>query len=139
MSDRAQQANLAIYEDDLDAIRDAVRALGGTKIVGHLLRPEMAPDQAGAWLKDCLNAERREKLSMAQILKVLRLAHDTGYHSPVQYLASEMGYAVTPIEPEDEYHALQRTFTESVKLQRQIMERMERMTHAPLAVVKSHA
>ncbi len=127
------QGSLALYEDDLDAIRDAVRAVGGTKVVGHSLRPDIAPDQAGAWLKDCLNAERREKLALSQVLKILRMAHDAGHHAPAQFLASEMGYAVQVIEPVDEIAALQRTFIESVSTQRHLIDRMERLTRPPLA------
>ena len=130
------QGALAIFEDDLDAIRDAVRVLGGTKIVGHLLRPDIAPDHAGAWLKDCLNAERREKLAMSQIIKVLRMAHDVGYHAPAQYLAAEMGYTEQAIEPGDEIAALQRPACDAVSSQKHLIERMERLTRAPLAQVK---
>lgn len=130
------QGSLAIYEDDLDAIRDAVRALGGTKVVGHCLRPDIAPDQAAPWLKDCLNIERREKLALSQILKILRMAHDAGYHAPAQFLAGEMGYMVQVIEPVDELAALQRTFIDSVSTQKALIERMERLTRPPLAQVK---
>jgi hypothetical protein len=132
----ASQGSLAIYEDDLDAIRDAVRVLGGTKTVGHSLRPDLAPDHSGAWLKDCLNAERREKLALSQVLRILRMAHDAGHHAPAQFLAAEMGYAVQVIEPTDELAALQRTFIDSVSAQRALIDRMERLTRAPLAQVK---
>lgn len=130
-----QQGSLAIYEDDLEALRDAVRALGGSKVVGHVLRPDMQPDQAGAWLKDCVNPERREKLALSQVLKIMRMAHDQGYHGPVQFLAGEMGYAVTPVEPADEVAALQRAFIESVTHQRAIADRIERMTRPAFSSV----
>ena len=132
----SNQTALAIYEDDLDAIRDAVRAIGGNKVVGHLLRPDITPDHAGAWLKDCMNTDRREKLSLSQNLKILRLAHDAGYHAPIQFLTGELGYSVQVIEPADEISALQRTFIESVSAQRHLIDRMERLTRAPLAVAK---
>lgn len=124
-----------MYEDDLDALADAVRVLGGAKKMGHSLRPDVAPDQAGAWLKDCLNRERREKLALSQVMTVLRMAHDIGYHGPLQFIVGEIGYAATPIEPQDELATLQRTFNASVSMQRQLVERMERLTRAPLAAV----
>lgn len=132
-----QQAALAIYEDELDAVRDAVRALGGTKEVGYALRPDLKPDAAGAWLKDCLNSERREKLCLSQVVRVMRLAHDSGYHAPALYLAAEMGYSAQPVEPADEVAALQRAFIESVAHQRAIADRIERVTRAPIHTVRS--
>lgn len=131
------QASLALYEDDLEALRDAVRSLGGSKSVGHALRPDIAPDQAGAWIKDCLNAERREKLALSQVMKVLRMAHDIGYHGPAQYLCGEIGYSVQVIEPADEVATLQRAFIESVAAQRSIADRIERLTKTPLQSIKS--
>lgn len=131
-----QQGSLAIYEDDLEAVRDAVRALGGTKVVGSALRPELAVDHAAAWLKDCLNPDRREKLSLRRVIKIMRLAHDAGYHGPAQFLAHEMGYAAQPVEPADEVAALQRAFIDSVQAQRAIADRIERLTRSPLAAVK---
>lgn len=132
-----KQASLAIYEDELDALRDAVRALGGTKVIGHCLRPDLKPDVAGGWLKDCLNPERREKLDLSQVVKVMRMAHDAGYHAPAQFLAAEMGYAAQPIEPSDEMAALQRAFIDSVGLQRTIADRIERLTQAPITAGRS--
>lgn len=131
-----KQGSLAIYEDDLEAVRDAVRALGGTKVVGSALRPEMAVDHAAAWLKDCLNVERREKLSLPRVIKIMRMAHDAGYHGPAQFLAHEMGYVAQPVEPADEVAALQRAFIESVQAQRSIADRIERLTKVALGVVK---
>ena len=131
-----KQASLAIYEDEFDALRDAVRALGGTKAIGHYLRPDLKPDIAGAWLKDCLNPERREKLDLSQVVRVMRLTHDAGYHGPAQFLAAEMGYAAQPVEPADEIAALQRAFIDSVAQQRIIADRIERMTRSPMVAVR---
>lgn len=133
------QAVLPIYEDELDALRDAlrdaVRVLGGNKEVGHALRSDIRPDLAGAWLKDCLNDGRREKLDLSQVMKILRMAHDAGYHGPLQFIANDIGYTAAPVEPQDELAALQRTFNASVSMQRQLVERMERLARAPLAAV----
>lgn len=92
-----RQGSLAIYEDEFDALRDAVQKLGGTKAVGHALRPDLGPLRAADWLKDCLNPERRERLSLTQMMKVMRMAHDINYHAPAQYLAGEMGYKMASI------------------------------------------
>lgn len=137
MSTSQQQISLALFEDELDAIREAVRALGGTKIVGHGLRPDLKPDAAGAWLKDCMNSDRREKLDLSQVIRLMRMAHDAGVHAPAVFLASEMGYSAQPIEPADEVAGLQRAFIEAVNYQKSIVERMERVTKAPIHSLKS--
>lgn len=44
-----------LYEDELDAAKDAVKALGGAKKVGPLIWPDKAPETAARHLLDCLN------------------------------------------------------------------------------------
>lgn len=131
------QTRLALYEDETDALRELVRELGGNKVVGALLRPDLAADRAGAWLKDCLNPERAERLQPSQVFHLLKLGHDKGIHGPTEYILGNVGYAVTPIEPEDEAAELQRAFIESVSYQRRIVERMERITTPPLQSIKA--
>lgn len=121
------QLALATYDDDLDALRDAVRVLGGTKTVGHALRPDLSPLNAAAWLKDCLNAERREKLALSQVITIMRMAHKAGYHGPAQYIAAEMGYQAQAVDPVDEQAALQRACISSVENLQRILERLERL------------
>ncbi len=130
------QPSLPMYEDELDALRDAVRTLGGTKVVGHELRPDLPPDKAGAWLKDCLNPERPEKLALSQVRLLLRMARDAGYHAPMQFIAGEIGYAVQPTDPADEIAELQRLFIQATGVQKSLVERIERLTRAPLSVAQ---
>ncbi len=131
------QPRLALYEDEPDALRELVREIGGTKAAGTMLRPDLAPDRAGAWLKDCLNPERPEHLHSSQLFHLLKLGHDRGVHGPCEFILGSIGYAVQPIEPEDEKAALQRAYIESVNVQRRIVERMERLTQTALASVKA--
>lgn len=133
------QARLAIYEDETDALRELVRELGGTKQVGVLLRPDLAADRAGAWLKDCLNPERAERLQPSQLFHLLRLGHDRGIHGPCEFILGNVGYAVQPIEPQDEAAELQKAFIESVQFQKRIVERMERIAQPPLSSVRNAA
>jgi hypothetical protein len=131
------QPRLAIYEDETDAIRELVREMGGTKVVGSLLRPDLAPDRAGAWLKDCLNPERAEHLHSSQLFHLLRLGHDRGIHGPCEFIMGNVGYSVQPIEPADQVAELQRAYIESVKVARTIAERMERLTQSPVGRVRA--
>ena len=114
-----------IAEDIWQALTDCVRAMGGAKSVGHRMRPEKDPVDAGRWLLDCLNADRNEKLSLEQVLWLLVEARKVGCHTGASYLMRTAGYAEpTPVEPESERAALQRSFIESVRLQQQMLERM---------------
>jgi hypothetical protein len=131
------QPRLALYEDETDALRELVRELGGTKTVGVLLRPDLAADRAGAWLKDCLNPNRNERLEPSQLFHLLRLGHDAGVHGPSEFILGNVGYAVSPIEPKDEAAELQRAFIASVRDQRRILERYERLTQSPLTSVQN--
>lgn len=116
------------HEDIWQALTDCVRALGGAKVVGHRLRPELDPQDAGKWLLDCVNPARKDKLCLEQVLWILRESRAIGCHAGMAYIAKDVGYAEPqPIEPEDEYGQLQRTFTESVKAQSALVARMEQL------------
>lgn len=129
-----------IYEDFDDALRDLVRAIGGPKAVGAKLRPELPVDQSATWVRDCLNAQRREQFHPGQVLLLLRMGRDVNFHAAKHFLDDDTGYTRTaPAEPADEVAQLQRTFIESVGMQRQLVERIERLTRAPLAAVKGVA
>ncbi len=97
--------------DDNDALSDAVRACGGPKKVGALMRPELPADQAGRWVSDCLNREHCARFDPEQVLLLLRLARAVGAHAAMDFMAGSCGYrAPQPLEPEDERARLQREF-----------------------------
>lgn len=117
------------HEDIWQALRDCVSALGGSKRVGLLLRPELDAQTAGRWLLDCLNPERKEKLCVEQVMLLLREARKSNCHAGMTFINRDAGYAdPQPIEPEDERAALMRAFNESVKAQAAIVTRLERIT-----------
>ena len=110
-----------------DALIDAVRALGGSKQVGPMLWPEKTPEAAQRLILACLNEDRPEHLTPEQAMMVLRLARAQGHHESLAYILDDLGYAPTiPVEPRDESAELQRQFMDSVRLQQQIVERMEK-------------
>lgn len=114
------------HEDIWQALTDCVRALGGAKVVGSRMRPEMSPPDAGRWLLDCLNPARKDKLCIEQMMLILRDSRAIGCHAGIAFIAKDAGYAEpTPLEPEDEYAQLQRVFSESVKAQSGLVARME--------------
>lgn len=87
-----------LFHDDFsDALRHAVKALGGCEVVGLDLWPSKTRKAAGAWLSDCLNPERPAKLDLEEVVKILRMARDKGVHCALYQLCDEAGYAHPPI------------------------------------------
>jgi hypothetical protein len=116
------------FEDITDALREAVRQVGGHKKVGPLLWPELPLEQASNRLRDCLNPERREKLSPEQVVLILRLAREAGFHGVMGFLAFSTGYEPPrPVVPEDQEAALQRTFIEAVERLEGIQKQLQRV------------
>lgn len=113
-----------------DSLKSVVRALGGAKTVGHKLRPDLDPDAAGRWLLSCLEPERAEKLSLGQLMLILRWGHDVGCHDGMDYIARDCGYAEpAPITPQDEQDELLREFNSGVKTLAGLADRIERIAN----------
>jgi hypothetical protein len=109
------------------ALVECVKAAGGSANVGPKLWPEKTREAAQRLLLDCLNEDRAAKLSPEQVLLILKLARERGYHDGIAYVLDSLSYSpTTPIEPRDESAELQRQFMESVRMQAAIVERMEK-------------
>ena len=109
-----------------DALIATVKALGGSKQVGPLLWPEKTPDAAQRCLLDSLNPERPNRLSPEQVVFVLRLARQRGYHEAAEFLMHELGYAApVPVEPRDEAAELQRQFIAATEQMALLASRMQ--------------
>ena len=116
-----------IHESFNDALREVVQALGGTKKVGAMMRPDRSADEAGRWVSDCLNLERREKFDPEQVAWLLREGRRIGCHSAMNYLAQDAGYQSTPIEPQDEKAELQRKFIEATRTLVKLSTRIDQL------------
>ena len=100
--------------DIYDALGDLVRAAGGPKAVGQMLKPEKTSEDAAGWVKDCLNRNRREKFDPEQILWLLKKGRELGCHEPVGFICKQAGYsAPEPIEAETELAKLLREYIET--------------------------
>lgn len=119
----------ALFVESLnDALRDAVRACGGAKVVAAKLWPEKTPDAASRLLADCLNEHRAERLSPDQLMLVARMARDRGCHVVMQYLCSELSYAAPiPVEPETELASLLREYLAGKKRESQLEQKVEKL------------
>lgn len=119
--------NQSLFHDSLsDALTEVVKALGGHKVVGAMLKPEKTPDSAGRWLLDCLNPSRAERLDPDQVLFIMREGRKANCHASINYVLRDCGYAdAQPIEPEDERARLQREFINAVAVVQQLGKRLE--------------
>lgn len=121
------QAELPFFECAEDALRSAVQALGGAKVVGAKVYPDKSPDRAAQVLLDCLNTSRPEKLELSQVLLVLRLARDAGHHAPMQWLAGEVGYEAKPVTKAEEADRLALVVEQSTKTLSSALAALERL------------
>jgi len=113
----------------LDALRTSIDALGGQKVVGHHLRPEMHPVLAGQWVAHCLDSERREKFSPEQMDLILDRAKAASKHDGFVAWAKSRGYHVTAVMDErDQIADLARKAEQAAKqageLSQEVLERM---------------
>ena len=89
------------------------------------MRPAKSEEAAVTWIKDCLNAERREKFDVDDVLWLMREGRKIGCHSALHFCCEDAGYEpAKPLEPRDEAAELQRAFIESVKAQERIGDRL---------------
>lgn len=120
-------AQIPLFFDTYEAaIRAAVDALGGLKVVGSMLWPAREPDAAARNLAAALDPDKREKLDLSELRLIRREARKRGVHVLAAYEARDAGYAdPQPIEPEDERAKLQREYIEAARAMQAIHARME--------------
>ena len=107
------------------ALVECVKAAGGSASVGPKLWPEKTREAAQRLLLDCLNEDRPSKLSPEQVMLILKLARDRGFHGGIAYVLECLHYApTTPIEPRDESADLMRQVLESQRLLAMQMDRL---------------
>jgi hypothetical protein len=110
-----------------DAIRDTARILGVKKIAKELW-PAKGEEAAARYLNDCLNPDRPHELSGPEIMLIAKRGKEVGCYMITAFFNAETGFAPPmPIDPEDAKAELQRAYIESVKEQRRIAERLERI------------
>src|SRR4029077_8963464 len=102
------------YDTVNDALRSLVERAGGYKIIGHKLRPTKSPEQAGRWLADCLNPLRQEKVDPDDVMMLLVIRREIGFHVAKHYVDREAGYEPTPpANPADEQAKLVHTIEQA--------------------------
>jgi predicted small lipoprotein YifL len=125
-----------LFDSPERAFAHLVDQLGGSGRVGPLLYPGKGK-RAPQHLNDCLNPDEREKLTLGEMLLLLKMGREAGCHVALHYLDTQAGYKpAEPLVPVDElvdlHHALQKTVSEAQR----VLERIERATNAAVRVAK---
>jgi hypothetical protein len=83
-------------EDVFDALRAAVQAAGGAKTVAGRIWPHKPIDQARKELLDALNRDNARKLCVEEVIALLAMARESGYHQAKHWIDEAIGYQPTP-------------------------------------------
>lgn len=126
------------YESWEEALKDDIKAMGGTKVVGKLIWPDLEMEIARNRLNDRLNPERRERLNDSQERMIMRGAREArGFSAAMFFLADETGFErPKSMAPQDEVAELQRQFINAVHQSQRIAERLDRLAQPALSVAK---
>lgn len=117
------------YEHVYDALKAAVQACGGSKVVAAALWPKKPLAEGQRDLLDALNRDRARKLDPEEMLFVLALARRAGFHGAMRWICDFLSYtAVQPLTQEEELAVLQRRFVDAAADMRVLAERIERRT-----------
>lgn len=126
-TDSASPQQSLFVNDINEVLKGLISALGGAKIVGERLFPDLPVESAARRVSDAVNDDRRENLSQTQFFTLFRWGREAGYHRAMEWFTGECGYTKpSPLSPEDERAELQRQFIESVKLSDQIAKRLQK-------------
>lgn len=96
------------HETFWDALDADIKACEGYKTVGAKLRPELSPDDAGKWLRNCVDPNQRQNIDGTQILLIKQMARAKGATNTVDFEAQKLNFRAEWISPEDELTRLMR-------------------------------
>jgi hypothetical protein len=98
-----------------DALDEVIRVLGGRKKVAVEMWPDKPPRDAHNLMDACLNPERRERFSPAQVLYLARRGAEVGCHAVMLFLGRECGYDIKPVTRAEEVDRLTSVVEQSTK------------------------
>lgn len=110
-----------------DALDEAIRVCGGRKRFACEMWPDKPARDAHNLLDACLNPERRERLSPAQVMYIAKRGAEAGCHAVMQYLAAECGYEIKPITKAEEVDRLTVVVEQSAKTLAAALASLERI------------
>jgi hypothetical protein len=120
------------YEDIYEVVRAAMQSAGGAKVVAGRLWPNTPIGEAQRTLLDCLNRDRPQKLDLDDLLAILRMAKDAGFHQSKHWLDEATGYRPSdPMDPRIERDRLAESFNNLAEAVKNAQRAMERLTVEP--------
>ena len=116
----------------LESIYDALRAIvehsGGAKVVGHRLFPSKSPEDSRVALLNALSPARPEKLDPEQVIHLLSIGREAGFHAAKHWLDAETGYVPTdPADPDTERAELARVIEGAAQTMERAMSALKRI------------
>lgn len=138
MLEKNSQGSMPLFlEDVFDALRAAVQAAGGAKVVAGRLWPHKPIDQAKRELLDALNRDNLRKLCVEEVMAILRMAREAGYHGAKHWIDQDLGYQPTgPQDPKIERDRLADELAHAAEHFKNLQRAVERLTETKLSAVK---
>lgn len=98
MAEKISQGGQAplFIEDIYDALRAIVQACGGPKAIGLRLWPHKPAEQARRELLDALNRDNPRKLDPEEVVALLRMGRECGFHQGKHWIDDATGYEASP-------------------------------------------
>lgn len=110
----------ALFHDTIfDAIGADIAAIGGFKVAAGKLWPSESPTTAAAKLRNAVNPEQPHKLCPDEVLRIKRLAKDSGSFATINYESRELGFEPTWKTPAEQLSERLRKHNE---LSQQLLE-----------------
>jgi hypothetical protein len=110
-----------------DALDEVIRVCGGRKKIACEMWPDKPQRDAHNLMDACLNPERRERFSPAQVLYIAKRGSEVGCHAVMMFLARECGYEVKPITRGEEVDRLTTVIEQSTKTLATALSTLERL------------
>lgn len=127
-------------EDIYDALRAAVQALGGAKVVAGRLWPHKPIESAKKDLLDALNRDNPRKLDNEEFLAVLRMAKEAGFHHAKHWIDADLGYEPTPVtDPAIQKDRLAEEMARALDVLASVTKAAERLNALPPSLLKRTA
>lgn len=115
------------HEDFTDALQHQVKALGGVEAVGVEIWRDKSRKAAGAWLSDCLNPKRSAKLSLTELVLLLRMGRDAGIMCAFEQLAIETDTEIKAASPTSQRSRLLEQQMQLMRQMQNIQKDIDRM------------
>lgn len=137
---REKNTQPLFLEDIYDALQALVQRLGGAKVVAGKLWPHKPIEQARQQLLDCLNRDNSRKLDLDELLALLRMAREAGFHDTKHWIDVDLGYDPSmPADPFVQRDRLADELSRAADTFTQLQKAVERMTELPPSLLKRSA